>query len=56
MNVEVKIGNTKIVIKSQLASMTSDERRDWYHQETEKGNPILKRIAKAVNACYDVAK
>jgi hypothetical protein len=54
--VEIKIGNTKIVIKSQLAAMSSEERRDWYRQETEKGNPIIKRIAKAVNACYDGAK
>jgi hypothetical protein len=53
---EVKIGNTRIVIKSQLAQMTSEERSEWYRQETEKGNPILKRIAKAVNACYDAAK
>jgi hypothetical protein len=36
--------------------MTSEERRDWYRQEMEKGNPVLKRIAKAVNACYDGAK
>jgi hypothetical protein len=53
---EIKIGNTRIVIKSQLVQMTCEERRDWYRQETEKGNPILKRIAKAVNACYDADK
>jgi DNA-binding phage protein len=54
--VEIKIGNTKIVIKSQLAYMTSEERSEWYRSETEKGNPTLNRIAKAVNACYDDAK
>ena len=53
---QIKIGNTRIVIKSQLVQMTSEERREFYRQETEKGNPILKRIAKAVNACYDDAK
>jgi hypothetical protein len=53
---ETKIGNTKIVIKSKLVSMTSEERSEWYREEVEKGNPILKRIAKAVNACYDGAK
>lgn len=53
---EVKIGNTKVVIKSKLATMTSEERRDWYRNESENGNPVLKRISQAVNACYDVAK
>ena len=53
---EIKIGNTRIVIKSRLVSMTSEERSEWYRQETEKGNPLLKRIAKAVNACYDADK
>jgi hypothetical protein len=53
---ETKIGNTKIVIKSQLATMTSEQRSGWYREEMEKGNPILKRIAKAVNACYDDVK
>jgi hypothetical protein len=53
---ETNIGNTKIVIKSKLAIMTSEQRSEWYRLEAEKGNPILKRIAKAVNACYDGAK
>jgi hypothetical protein len=53
---EIKIGNTRGVIKSQLIMMTSEERREFYRQETEKGNPTLKRIAKAVNACYDADK
>jgi hypothetical protein len=49
---EFTFGNTKVIIHSPLASMTSDERRGWYKKEQEKGNPVLKEIAQAVNDSY----
>lgn len=49
-------GNTTIKICSPLVHMTSEERREWYREELAKGNPVLKRIAKAVNDCYECKK
>lgn len=47
-----KIGNTTVVIHSQLVLMSADERKEWYRKEWEKGNPVLKQIAHAVIDCY----
>jgi len=49
---EFKFGNTTVIIHSPLASMTSDERREWYRAEQAKGNRVLKEIAQAVNDSY----
>jgi hypothetical protein len=49
---EFRFGNSTVIIHSPLASMTSDDRRDWYHDEQTKGNLILKEIAQAVNDSY----
>jgi hypothetical protein len=49
---ENKIGNTTIIIHSPLVVMTSEERKQWFKDEWEKGNPILMQIADAVEACY----
>jgi hypothetical protein len=49
---EFNFGNTTVIIHSPLASMTSDERREWYREEMAKGNPALKEIAQAVNDSY----
>jgi hypothetical protein len=49
---EHKIGNTTIIIHSPLVLMTSEERKQWFKDEWEKGNPILMQIADAVEACY----
>jgi hypothetical protein len=46
------IGNSIIVIHSPLVNMTPHERAEWFKREWEKGNPILKEIAKAVEDCY----
>lgn len=47
-----QIGNTTVIIHSPLVAMTSKERKEFYKEEWEKGNPVLKEIAAAVNACY----
>jgi hypothetical protein len=49
---ELKFGNTTVIVYSNLVTMTSDERRQWYKNEWEKGNPVLKKIAEAMDACY----
>jgi hypothetical protein len=49
---EFKFGNTTVIIHSPLANMTSEERREWYKKEMERGNPVLKEIEKAVNESY----
>jgi hypothetical protein len=49
---EFNFGNTTVIIHSPLAQMSSDERREWYKVEQEKGNPVLKDIAQAVNDSY----
>ncbi|WML43113.1 hypothetical protein [Neobacillus sp. PS3-40] len=45
-------GNTTVIIHSPLVLMTVQERKEWFKNEWEKGNPILKEIAAAVEACY----
>jgi len=49
---EYKFGNTTVVIHSKLVHMSPSERKQWYQKEWEKGNPVLKQIAKAVIDCY----
>lgn len=49
---ELKFGNTTVIVYSHLVTMTSDERRQWYKDEWEKGNPILKQIADVMDDCY----
>lgn len=49
---EFKYGNTTVIIHSPLVLMSADERKEWFQKEWEKGNPVLKQIAKAVMDCY----
>lgn len=49
---EHKIGNTTVIVHSPLVLMTPEERKLWFESEWEKGNPILKSIADAVEDCY----
>lgn len=49
---EHKIGNTTVIVYSPLVLMSDDERAEWFKSEWEKGNPILKEIAAAVEDCY----
>lgn len=44
-------GNTKVIVHSPLAHMTSDERKEFFRTEWEKGNPVLKEIAQAAYDC-----
>ncbi|MBA2874665.1 hypothetical protein [Thermaerobacillus caldiproteolyticus] len=48
---EFKYGNTIVIIHSPLVLMSAEERKEWFEKEWEKGNPVLKQIAKAVLDC-----
>ena len=45
-------GPTKIVIHSNFVNKTDEEQKEWFKAELSKGNPVLKEIEAAVNACY----
>jgi hypothetical protein len=47
-----KIGNTTLIVHSPLVAMTEEERAEWFKNEWEKGNSVLKEIAAAVEDCY----
>jgi hypothetical protein len=49
---EYKIGNSRVRVHSDLLDLTKEERKEWYRTEMEKGNPVLKEIARVVNECY----
>lgn len=49
---EYIIGNTKVIIHSPLVNMNIDEKKQWFKEEWEKGNKVLKGIAEAVFDCY----
>lgn len=49
---EYQVGNTKIVIHSDFVLLSEKEKKEWFDSELQKGNPILKEIEAAVNACY----
>ncbi|WP_169823056.1 hypothetical protein [Anaerobacillus alkalilacustris] len=51
---EHKIGNTTVIVHSPLVTMDLEERKQWFRDEWEKGNPVLKEIAEAVHDCYKV--
>ncbi|NYE07313.1 hypothetical protein F4694_004098 [Bacillus niacini] len=47
-----KTGNTTVMVHSELWRLTSEELRQWIKEETEKGNPVLKNIRRAIQNCY----
>lgn len=49
---EFQYGNTTVIIHSPLVLMTKEEQQEWYKDQINQGNPILKQIAEAVNDCY----
>lgn len=49
---EYTVGNTKMVIHSNIVNLSKEERKAWYESEKKKGNRVLKEIEVAVNACY----
>ena len=48
---EYQFGNSKVIIHSPLALMNKEEQKEWYKQEWERGNPILKAIVEAAVSC-----
>jgi hypothetical protein len=49
---EYQYGNTTVVIHSPLVNMNIEEKKNWFKEEWEKGNKVLKGIAEAVGDCY----
>ncbi|UFU00335.1 hypothetical protein KO561_05130 [Radiobacillus kanasensis] len=49
---EHKIGNTTVIIHSPLVAMSEGDRKQWFEEEWEKGNQVLRDIADAVHNCY----
>jgi mRNA-degrading endonuclease RelE of RelBE toxin-antitoxin system len=48
----MKIGNTTGIIHSELCRLTKKERRQWFEEELERGNPVLLDIQRAVRESY----
>ncbi|QOY36640.1 hypothetical protein AWH56_002910 [Anaerobacillus isosaccharinicus] len=48
---EYKYGNTTVIIHSPLTEMTKQEQKEWYRQEWEKKNPVLRSIVDEVLDC-----
>ncbi|CAN7414412.1 hypothetical protein LJR015_004053 [Peribacillus frigoritolerans] len=49
---EYHFEDSKVVIYSPIANFSDEEKKQWFEAEKTKGNPILKEIEEAVNACY----
>jgi hypothetical protein len=49
---EYQVGNPKIIIHSELANMTKEEKKEWFETEEAKANPVLKQIKEAMMNCY----
>ncbi|MFC4323672.1 hypothetical protein [Litchfieldia salsa] len=48
---EYTFGNTTVIVHSKLAHMNREEQRNWFQQEWENGNPVLKHIVEAAYNC-----
>jgi hypothetical protein len=48
----MKIGNTTGIIHSELCRLTLEERRQWFEEELEKGNPVLLELQRIVSESY----
>ena len=46
-------GNAKVIVNSPLALMSKEERKQFFIEEWEKGNPVLKEIAEAAYDCLE---
>lgn len=49
---EYKFGNARVIVYSDVWCMEEKERKEWIREETEKGNPVLASIRKAIKDCY----
>jgi hypothetical protein len=50
---EYNFDGTRVIIVSKLANLTDEERAEYMRRQLAEGNPVYKRIEKAVNACYN---
>ncbi|MED0961830.1 hypothetical protein [Bacillus paramycoides] len=53
---EFQFGNTKVIIHSPLALMKKEEQKEWFQQEWEKKNPVLRSIVEAAVSCQEGEK
>ncbi|HHT7239974.1 TPA: hypothetical protein ACTZ5V_005186 [Bacillus cereus] len=53
---EFQFGNTKVIIHSSLASMEKEKQKEWFQQEWEKKNLILRSIVEAAVSCQEDKK
>lgn len=51
MHKEYTFGNSKVTVFSPLTQMTKQEQKQFFKDEWEKGNFILKQIADAAYDC-----
>jgi hypothetical protein len=51
MQKEYTFGNSKVIVYSPLAQMSKEEQKEFFKNEWEKGNSILKDIAQAAHDC-----
>lgn len=47
-----KFEESTVIVHSPLLKLTREEREEWIRKETERGNPVLKEIRKAIKDCY----
>ncbi|MCS1351688.1 hypothetical protein [Mechercharimyces sp. CAU 1602] len=43
--------NAIVTIYSPLANMSEEEKKMWYSEQWENGNPLMYEIADAIRAC-----
>jgi hypothetical protein len=51
MQKEYTFGNSKVIVFSPLAQMSKAEQKEFFQNEWQKGNQILKEIAQAAHDC-----
>lgn len=49
---EYKYGNTTVIIHSPLTQLIKEEQKQWYEQEWDNKNRVLRTIVDAVMACH----
>jgi hypothetical protein len=47
-----KIGNSTVIIHSELGRLTENERSQWFKEELERGNPVLLELQRLVRESY----
>jgi hypothetical protein len=51
MQKEYTFGNSKVIVFSPLAQMSKEEQKEYFQNEWQKGNSVLREIAQAAHDC-----